>query len=113
MPPRLVATHFDSHALRSVIEHVFMPPMLPQAHPASRAELKTNEALCSNLINAARDFGGSLPPSKSPLWRKMIKMMELVLRAVRAPFEAVVLQRVLSDMAIGGTDRQIAPFFPT
>jgi len=109
MPP--IATHFDSHTLRSVIEHVFMPPILPQAHPGNRAERKTNEALCIYLINAARDFGGTLAPSESPLWRKMIKMMELALRAIRAPFERVDLQRVLSDMAIGGTNRRIA-FFP-
>jgi hypothetical protein len=35
----------------------------------------------------------------------MIKMMELFRRAAKAPFNEVDLQRVLSDMGIGGTYR--------
>jgi len=99
-----VAAHVDSNILRSVIEHVFMPPELPQAHPGNRTESKTNEALCVNLIRAARDFLQSLPPSQSPSWVNMIKMMDLVRRAAKAPFKEDELLRTLSDMATGGMD---------
>lgn len=98
------AIHVDSNILHSVIEHVFMPPELPQAYPGNRTESKTNEALCINLIRAARDFLQSLPPSQTPSWVKMIRMMDLVRRAAKAPFKEVDLQRTLSDMASGGTD---------
>jgi hypothetical protein len=61
--------------------------------------------LCDNLIEAAQDFLQFLPPSEGPLWIQMIKMMELARRAEKAPFNVVDLQRVFSDMGIGGTYR--------
>ena len=98
-----VNAHVDSNILRSVVEHVFMPPKLPQASPGGQAEWKMNMALCDNLFRAAQDFLQRLPPSQRPLWMKMIKMMELAHRAAKAPFEEVDLQRTLAEMAVGGT----------
>jgi hypothetical protein len=95
----------DSEILRLVIDHVFMPPKLPQIHPGKQKEQETNVALCNSLIEAAQDFLQFLPPSEGPLWMQMIKMMELARRAAKFPFDAIDLQRVLSDMAIGGTYR--------
>ena len=89
----------DYDILRSVIEHVFLPPRLPQAGPSEETEHKTNEALCNNLVDAARDFLKIVPSSQRPLWKHMIKMMEL---AAAVPFEEADLQRVFSDMAVGG-----------
>ena len=97
--------YLDSENLRLVIDHVFMPPKLPQIHPSRWKERKTNVVLCNSLIEAAQDFLQFLPPSQRPLWMQMIKMMELARRAVNAPFNEVDLQRVLSDMGIGGTYR--------
>jgi hypothetical protein len=98
----------DSDVFRSVIEHVFMPPKLPQAGPCEQAELQTNVALCDSLLDAARDFLKSLPPSQRPLWMHMIKMMELARRAAKVPFEEVDLQRALSNMVTGGACPQLA-----
>ena len=97
--------YLNSENLRLVIDHVFMPPKLPQGHPGRQKVQKTNVALCNSLIDAARDFLQFLPPSEGPLWLQMIKMMELARRAAIAPFNEVDLQRVLSDMGIGGTYR--------
>jgi hypothetical protein len=93
----------DSSILTSVIEHVFMPPMLPQAHSSEEMERETNVALCTSLIDAAQDFLQILPPSQGPMWLHMIKMMELARRAANVPFEENDLQRVLQAMDIGGT----------
>ena len=95
----------NSEILRSVIDHVFWPPKLPQIHPGEQEEQKTNVALCNSLIEATRDFLQFLPPAEGPLWMQMIKMMELARRAAKAPFNEVDLQRVLSNMGIGGTYR--------
>lgn len=92
----------DSETLRSVIEHVFSPPRLPQAGPSEETEHKTNVALCSCLIEAARDFLKIIHSSQRPLWTHMIKMMELARRAAKVPFEEAELQHVFSDMAVGG-----------
>jgi len=96
--------YLNSKILRSIVEHVFLPPTpLPDSHPGKRKERKTNVALCHNLIQAAQDFLQFLPASESPLWMHMIKMMELARRAAKAPFKVVDLQRTLSDLAPGGT----------
>jgi hypothetical protein len=93
----------DSTTLHPVIEHVFMPPKLPQEDPGEHIEEGINVALCNNLIDAARDFFQILPPLQYPLWARMIKMMEFVRRTAAFPLEEADLQRALSDMAIGGT----------
>jgi hypothetical protein len=97
--------NLDPDILRSVVEHVFMPPKLPQRHPGEETERETNVALCNSLIEAAQDFLVNLPPSESASWMYMIKMMELARRAASAPWKDGDLQRALSDMAIGGTYR--------
>jgi hypothetical protein len=97
--------NLDSDILHSVVEHVFMPPKLPQRGPDEETERKTNVALCNSLIEAAQDFLKTLPSSESSLWIHMIKMMELARRAANAPLKEDELQRVLSDMAIGSTYR--------
>lgn len=92
----------DSDTLRSVIEHVFLPPRLPQAGPSEETEHKTNGALCNSLVEAARDFLQIVPSSQRPLWKQMIKMMELARRAAIVPFEEADLHHVFSDMTAGG-----------
>jgi len=99
------ADNLENYILRSVIEHVFMPPKLPQKHPGEETEQKTNVALCINLIAAAKDFLQTLHPSECPLWMHLIKMMELVRSAAKTPLKEDVLQRALSDMTTGGTYR--------
>jgi len=71
-------------------------------------EQKVNVALCDNLIEAAQDFIQNVHPSQSPLWTHMIKMMKLTRQAATASFKEADLQRVFSDMAIGGTSMQLA-----
>jgi hypothetical protein len=93
----------DSTILRSVIEHVFMPPKLPQKDPGEDVEQGINVALCENLIDAAQDFLRILLPLQHPLWMRMTKMMEFVCDAAALPIDEVKLQRALSDVAIGGT----------
>ena len=93
----------DSITFRSVIEHVFMPPKLPQEDPGEDIEQGINVALCSNLIGAAQDFLQILPSSQHPLWMRMIRMMEFVRRTATFPLEEADLQRALSEIAVEGT----------
>jgi hypothetical protein len=95
----------DSRPLRLVIDHVFMPPRLPQEDPGEQIEQEMNVALCSSLIDAAREFLQTIPPSEHPLWMHMIKMMDVVHRAAISPFQEVDLQQELAKMDCGGTSR--------
>jgi hypothetical protein len=97
------AVHDPNSILNSVIEHVFMPPKLPQEAPDGDIEQKVNVALCDNLIQAAQDFIQNVPPSQSPLWSRMIKTMQLARRAATSSFNEVDLQHAFSNMAFAGT----------
>jgi hypothetical protein len=101
----LAADDPSSDILRSVVEHVFMPPKLPQKHPGEESERKTNRALCNGLIEAAHDFLKIIPSSESLLWMRMVKMMEMARHAANVPLKEDSLQRAFSDMIIGGTYR--------
>jgi hypothetical protein len=92
----------DSRILRSIVEHVFMPPKLPQEDPGDQIKQRTDVALCDNLLEVARDFLPDVPSSQRPLWMHMVKMMELARRAVEVPLDEAGLQHVFSNMALGG-----------
>ena len=99
-------TDIDSDTLKdtllSVVEHVFLPPRLPQEAPTEEAERRTNVALCHILIQAARVFLKDLSPVRQPLWGGMITMMESISQAARVPRVEAELVRVLSNLVIGG-----------
>ena len=100
----LPLTDIDSVVLRSVIEHIFLPPKLPQAAPAKEAELGTNVALCHILLHAAADFRPYLSKSlpQEVVWDRMLKMVESIYRATMAPLVEEELKGALSDLDVGG-----------
>ena len=105
-------THdIDSNVLRSVVEHVFMPPKLPQKDPGELMEQNINVALCGTLIEAAQDFLQYIPSSEYPLWMRIIKMMESVRRAATVTFKETELLSTLLEMAVGGMSNQLSQFF--
>jgi hypothetical protein len=102
--------NIDSNVLRSVVQHVFMPPKLPQKDPGEQVEQEMNVALCDTLIGAAHDLLQHLPSSETSLWIRMIKMMDLVRRAATVSFKETELKCTLSEMVVGGTSIQ-SPIF--
>jgi hypothetical protein len=98
----LTISKIDSNTLSSVVEHVFIPPRLPQEAPTEAAEQETNKALCHLLIEAARAFHEYLPDPQQSTWTHMIKMMKFVLRNVQARLDEMDLQSALSDLAVEG-----------
>ena len=105
IPPNEMSLHttdIDSVTLLSVVEHVFLPPKLPQEALTEEAERQTNVALCRILIQAARVFLDDLPTLQQPLWSRMIKMMLSIYQAARVPRVEVELVRVLLHLVVGG-----------
>ncbi|KAH8989920.1 hypothetical protein EDB86DRAFT_3235448 [Lactarius hatsudake] len=89
---------FDSKVLLSVIEHVFLPPKLPQQAPTEEAERGTNMALCHILIQAARAFSRFLSPSQQLSWTHMVKMMESICWTTNGPLVEAELKGTFSDL---------------
>ena len=105
VPPNEMSLHntdIDSDTLHSVVEHVFLPPKLPQEAPTEEAERRTNVALCRILIQAAQGFLKYLPALQQPLWLRMMKMMVSISQAAKVPRVEIELVRVLSNLVIGG-----------
>ncbi|KAH9179663.1 hypothetical protein EDB89DRAFT_1841766 [Lactarius sanguifluus] len=94
-------TDINPEDLLSVVQHVFLPPRLPQKAPTEKAECGTNAALCDVLIQAARAFCRYLSPTQQSIWAPMMKMMETIYRTARAPLVEAELKGVLSDLAVG------------
>lgn len=95
-------TDLDSDDLRSVVEHVFLPPKLPQAAPEGEAERGTNVALCHILIHAAEAFRQDLSSSQKLVWDRMLKMMEYISRAASAPLVEAELGDILKHLHVDG-----------
>ena len=98
----LSIAEIDSDTLNSVVEHVFMPPKLPQEAPTGIDEQETNAALCHLLIMAAQAFHKCLSHSQQSTWTHMIKMMVFVWHNVNGPVEETDLQSTLSNLTVGG-----------
>ncbi|KAH9030130.1 hypothetical protein EDB85DRAFT_2247266 [Lactarius pseudohatsudake] len=94
-------TDINPDDLLSVVQHVFLPPRLPQKAPTDKAECGTNTALCHVLIQAARAFCQYLSPTQQSIWAPMIKMMETIYQTARAPLVEAELKGALSDLAVG------------
>ncbi|KAI9431719.1 hypothetical protein H4582DRAFT_2084583 [Lactarius indigo] len=97
-----ISTHdFDSEVLLSVVNHVFLPPKLPQQAPTEEAERGTNVALCHILIQAARAFSQFLSPPQQQSWTHMIKMMESMDWTTTGPLVEAELKGIFSDLIVG------------
>src|SRR6266404_7158750 len=94
----------DSDVLLSVVEHVFLPPKLPQTAQTKDAERATNVALCHILMEAAQAFsdGLSKSPLRQSLWARMIKMMSSLYWAAKSPLGEAELKGTLSELVIQG-----------
>jgi hypothetical protein len=105
MSPSLTDLESDDH-LRSVVEHVFLPPKLLQGAlvwaQSDDAESGTNVALCHFLTDAAAAFRQYLSPSQELIWASMEKMIEYILRAASSPLPEENLAGILAELDING-----------
>ena len=98
----LSLTDLESYDLRSVVEHVFLPPKVPQEAQSDDAERGTNVALCHFLIDAAAAFHRYLSPSQELVWASMEKMIEYILRAASSPLVEAELEGLLASLVVDG-----------
>ena len=90
----------DSDDLRSVIEHVFLPPNLPHVAQREEDEHKTNVALCHILKDATAAFRQY--PSQELVWARMERMIEYIRQAATSPMAEANLAGVLAGLDVDG-----------
>jgi hypothetical protein len=64
-----------------ILNHVFLPPKLPQEDDT---ETDSDIALCGLVYQASREFTGFLPQSQQKRWSIIIQMLEMLLRTTQA-----------------------------
>jgi hypothetical protein len=92
----------DSDDLRSVVEHVFLPPNLPHVAQHEEVERQTNVALCHILKDRAAAFRQYVSPSQELVWARMERMIEYIRRAANSPLAEANLADVLAGLVVGG-----------
>lgn len=93
--------------LLSLVDHIFLPPKLPQHAPTNEEERGTNQALCRILLQAIKAFSEGVSPPQRLLLSHMVKMMESVQRSTEGPLVETELTETFSSLAVGG-----GPEFP-
>ncbi|KAH9180205.1 hypothetical protein EDB89DRAFT_2118669 [Lactarius sanguifluus] len=101
MSHTLAHPDIDSGALLSVVEHVFLPPKLPQEAQTERADRGTNVALCHILLQVAATFHQYLLPSQEFVWTRMERMIKSIQRAATASPIERELGSAFSDLVVG------------
>ncbi len=87
--------------LQSVLDHVFLPPKLPQADDHKLSQ----DILLSRLVyDSARDFGASLSQQQQAGWSIVIKMVGLLAKMAQNLDTAALVNDIMG-LRIGG-----APF---
>ena len=92
----------DSDDLRSVVEHVFLPPNLPHVAQREEVEHKTNVALCHILKDGAAAFRKCLSSSQELVWASMERMIEYIRRAATSPLAEANLAGILAGLDVDG-----------
>ncbi len=93
----------DPKSLTYIINHVFMPPKLPQANDDSA---ENDEALCTTAFRCAEEYVAHLPTEKLPAWRSVVSMLSRIRELYVAHnvnvFDAKTVKRLLKTMIPGG-----------
>lgn len=93
----------DPKRLRYIMNHIFMPPKLPQANDDSA---ENDEALCVTAYRCAVQYVIHLPTEKLPSWRRIIRMLssirELYIAHNVDVFDTKTVKRLLRIMIPGG-----------
>jgi hypothetical protein len=84
--------------LRYVLNHVFLPPKLPQQDDY---DAENDAALCRFAYEASLEFATFLSQSQQRQWSIVIQMLKNMLESTRA-LEKDVLVTKISHLQIGG-----------
>jgi hypothetical protein len=90
----------NSNALRYILDHVFMPPLLPQKDDHTE---ENDVALVESVIDAATDYRSRLHSSQQQRWDPILKMLRAFRGTLNSPvFSVDDVQFSLKEMRPGG-----------
>lgn len=88
--------------LHSVIDHVFLPPKLPQRADPPDRDRNVHLLLAKLLVDYAEDYAHVLPDMQQATWAHICRMLRHVGARVDMDLEKAQLTRDLAGMCPGG-----------
>ena len=83
----------DRNALSYILNHVFLPPKLPQEEDSN---LANDISLCRFVYDASCIFTGFLTEAQQSRWSVVCQMLKILLRNTKALNKDVIVQNMLS-----------------
>ncbi len=89
----------DDALLNYIINHVFLPPILPQEDDRDE---KHESGLCSILLECAQRYQSHLDENGQQKWSHILKMLQNFELSLRMSLSLKLVYDQFSDMACGG-----------
>jgi hypothetical protein len=85
--------------LHYVVDHVFLPPKLPQEDDSSDSN---DAALCDLVCQVAKAYCNDLPASKQGRWAPILKMLDNIHTFHKSSLSDNQIVSAMQDMQPGG-----------
>jgi len=89
--------------LEYIVNHVFLPPKLPDGAASKDLALENDQFLCQLVLDAAMEFSGedselfSTPFSQNPLhWRVITRLLRKLVELQLTPSDAAIRDNLLT-----------------
>lgn len=86
----------------SLIQHVFLPPELPQKAPDQDAECRVNILLSRTVLESAESYMTELSEEEKEQWFPVISMLKQILLTSETPLTKSTLFNDFSRMEVNG-----------
>lgn len=93
----------DPHVFQALIEHVFMPPQLPQNADDDDQNRAVDILMTKLIAEYADKYSSQASRELKPVLRRIQKMLRLSHRVSRDGLESGAVQQAFSSMEVGGT----------
>jgi hypothetical protein len=90
-----------AEVLLHVVEHVFLPPSLPQRAPSENHEWQIDRELVCSVVDSVESYRNLLSDSTKQ-WLRMSRMLSIFAGHVEFPPGKEELQQGMAGMKIGG-----------
>jgi hypothetical protein len=95
--------HRGSTVFLQTVEHICMPPKVPQIGVSVELEYKIALKMCQLVENAAMDYAKTQRGRKTAFWKSISKSLKYLGNYAQGPLQANQVEKSLRNLHIGGT----------
>jgi hypothetical protein len=99
----------DKHStLKHTINHVFLPPKLPQEAEPELLQKEIHLLMCQVALDVVKQVQQNLSPAEQEIWNHLQRTILHIRNTVQIPLAEEQLKRDLFQLPIGGECRSIS-----